>query len=104
MWTGRLFKLKNKKVATWRAWCESLMTAHKEDALASLVEEHVTQEMWVTFQLNGNWYTLGCGHELDKAGAVNPNRAVNKIHKAMKEECFEGPAADIEVDTALRVV
>ena len=79
------------------------MTTYKEEALVSLVEEHATHELWATFMVNNEWYTVALGSNADDRGEMNRNRTVNQLHQAKKKECFDSAVSDVDVDAYLQV-
>ena len=86
MLEGNLFKIKEGKVDTWKAWCNELNTTLREDALITIKEEGNTQEVFVIFNLNDEWYTIGLG-EGENVPATD--REINKKHRAISKECLE---------------
>ena len=82
-----LFKIKAGKSSTWEAWCNELASALKNEAIETLKEEKVQQELSLSFSLNGEGYVIGF---MDgECLPANMNREINQQHKKMREECLE---------------
>ena len=83
-----LFKIKEGKLEVWKAWCNLLMTTHKEEAIETLKEEGLTYESSLIFSIDGKYYTLAMIEGEEKP--TNMERELNQKHRAMKKECLEG--------------
>jgi hypothetical protein len=82
-----LFKIKPGKREQWEKWCLELSTTLKNDALATLHEEKLVQELAISFSINNEDFLLGYaeGENLP----ANIEKEINMKHKKMKEECLE---------------
>lgn len=82
-----LLKVKEGKLETWKNWCHELETALRLEALETLQEEKVTEELCVLVDFNGVPHVVGF-----MEGEMLPadmSREINQKHHAMKKECLE---------------
>lgn len=87
---ANIFKIKDGKLDQWLAWCDELNTTRRDEALATLQDEGVSCEFFITFQINGAHYTLGA-EIADEKSATSPSneQSINLVHKKIKGECLE---------------
>jgi hypothetical protein len=86
MLEGNLFKIKEGKIDIWKEWCNELNTSLRNDAIATLKEEGNVQEVFVVFELNGDFYTIGLAEGQNLPAT---NKEINIKHKAISKECLE---------------
>jgi hypothetical protein len=81
-----LFRIKEGKMGTWKAWCSELSTIHRDEAQLTLVDEKVTHEMVLCFNLRDEDYVIGYvdGEFLP----ADMSKGINIKHKRMKDECL----------------
>lgn len=82
-----LFLVKEGKWDKWKDWCHELATTLQSEALLTLEEEKVLQELAVGFMVDDKHYVLGF-MEGDCLPA-NLERELNQRHQAMRAECLE---------------
>jgi hypothetical protein len=82
-----LLKIKKGKEDIWKEWCKKIQNQLYDEAVESLKEEKVKQEIVIKFELQNSTYSIAFmdGDCLP----ANPNREINKMHKQMKAECIE---------------
>lgn len=83
---GNLFKIRPGKLEKWKDWCYELENNLREEALITLKEEKCTQELFILFSINEDFYTVGMGE-----GECLPAtlREINIKHKEISKECLE---------------
>lgn len=87
---ANIFKIKDGKLDQWLAWCDELNTTRRDEALATLQDEGVSCEFFITFQINGAHYTLGAEIASGQSTANTPNQqSINLVHKKNKRECLD---------------
>lgn len=96
-----LRKVKEGKLELWRNWCELLRTVHRDEARETLKEEGVTYEAFLCFELNDQWYSLGCS--TTPTHPTNLDRELNRKHRAMRKECLESASVPLDVLYDFRV-
>lgn len=93
-----LFKIKEGKKDVWMSWTNRLQTEFREDAIDTLKEEHLLQETFVAFSLNGEDYTLGFVESSDdEVTNSNKEKEINQLHTKFKKECLE-PMREVPVE------
>lgn len=82
-----LFKIKEGKKDIWYNWCQKLSTSLRSEALSTLEEEQIIQELAIGITLPEGQYFIGYmdGEYLP----ANLDREINQRHQSMKEECLE---------------
>lgn len=86
MLEGNLFRIKPDKLETWKLWCHTLSNELRDEAIETLKEEGMTQEAFVVFELNNDYFTIGLG---DGQCLPTTDREINRKHKQMGKECLE---------------
>ena len=84
-----LMRVREGKLAMWKAWCTELAGSLREEATVTLAEEKVLEEMCLLFTLNGESYVIGFADSEGETLPANMTREINQKHKAMKQECLE---------------
>ena len=84
-----VMRVREGKLATWKAWCAELVGQLREEAIATLAEEKVLEEMCFLFTLNSESYVIGFADSEGETLPANMAREINQKHKAMKQECLE---------------
>jgi hypothetical protein len=89
-----LLKVKSGQWEVWKKWCAELNTTLRSEAILTLEEEQVLQELTLAVVLNGEHYVIGFmdGDCLP----ANTKRSVNQRHNEMKQNCLEY-VDDVEV-------
>ncbi len=82
-----LLKIKEGQWEVWRDWCRELSGALRFEAVLTLQEEKVLQEMALGFQINGERYVIGFVE--GEALPAKMDREINQRHQAMKLQCLE---------------
>lgn len=82
-----LFKIKEGRKEEWLSWCKELSTTLRDEAIETLKEEGVVQELTIAFSINGDDYVLG--YMDGEILPANMDQEINQKHKEMKEECLE---------------
>lgn len=82
-----LYKVNKGKLDQWRQWCFKLDTKLRAEALKTLEQEGLAFEVFLTFEVNGEWYALGGG--LGKSKPSDMSHEINKEHDRQKKECLE---------------
>jgi hypothetical protein len=82
-----LFKVKTGQWSAWNAWCTKIHTTLRDEALLTLAEEKVLQEMTFGFEINAERYVLG--YVDGECLPAHMEREINQEHVRMKEECLE---------------
>lgn len=82
-----LLKVKAGEWENWQNWCEELSTNLLTEAITTLEEEKVVQELTLGFEIENQHYIIGFmdGDCLP----ANMDREINQKHKAMKTQCLE---------------
>lgn len=82
-----LLKVNDGKHEAWKNWCHELETTRRIEALETLEEEGVTEELCVLISLNGAPHVVAFmeGEMLP----TNMVREINQKHNQMKKECLE---------------
>jgi hypothetical protein len=82
-----LFRLKEGKAKQWMQWCSQLEHDLKVEAIETLREESISEELCMLVRVDGAPYVLGfvAGDSLP----ANLSRELNTKHQQMKEECLE---------------
>ncbi len=85
-----IFKIKPNKEKEIIAWGARVMRDFRDEAVAAMKEENITLERMVIFQIGNEWYMTG-NSEFSRPGPkpANADREINKMHKAMLDECIE---------------
>jgi hypothetical protein len=83
---GVVYKIKEGKLGIWKDWCHEVSTTLRKEAIATLGEEKSTQEVFLIFKLDGQWYTLGAGE--GECLSSNKEKEINIKHDQMKKECL----------------
>jgi hypothetical protein len=82
-----LLKVKNGQWENWQKWCHQLNTTLRSEAILTLEEEQVLQELTLGFTLNNEHYVIGF---MDgECLPANPDKTVNQRHNEMKRICLE---------------
>ncbi len=81
------FRVKEGQSEPWRQWCEELSTSLRAAAVETLVEEKVRQELTLRFEIAGQAYVIGFME--GECLPANLERAINRRHLAMREQCLE---------------
>lgn len=81
----KLYRIKPRKLATWRAWGRALETKYLYEARFTLKQEQTEAEFFINFKIGKSWYTLG-GQIGDSIPAA-PGK-LNALHKAKIRECL----------------
>lgn len=89
-----LFKIKKEFLGEWKSWCHEVSTILKDEAILSLKEEKVIQEITLCFEIKGDFY--GIGYMDGDAFPANPEREINIKHKEVKKRCLEF-ISDVEI-------
>ena len=79
--------MKEGKLETWKAWCVELASLRRDEALLTLDEEKVTEEMCLLVELSGVHYVVGFSE--GEMLPANMSREINLKHKAMKADCLK---------------
>lgn len=82
-----LFKIKESKKDLWCSWCQELSTSLRDEALSTLEEEQVIQELALGITLPEGEYFIG--YMDGECLPANLDREINQRHQSMKEECLE---------------
>jgi hypothetical protein len=82
-----LLRVKDGQWETWTQWCTELNTTLRKEAILTLHEEQVLQELTLGFSLNNEHYIIGFmdGDCLP----ANMKRDINQRHQEMKRQCLE---------------
>ncbi len=82
-----LFKVNDGQWEYWKEWCTELSTSLRSEAMLTLEEEKLVQELTLSFNLGDSIYVIGYmdGDSLP----VNMSRDINIKHKAMKDQCLQ---------------
>lgn len=89
-----LLKVKDGQWENWKAWCAELGTSLRAEAVLTLEEERVIQELTLGFNVDDKHYIVGF---MDgECLPANMNREINKRHKEMKHQCLEYQS-DVEI-------
>lgn len=82
-----LLKIKSGKEEIWENWCKKINGELHIEAIESLREEKVKQELVISFKIEDSTYSLAFieGEGLPS----NLNREINTLHKKIKSECIE---------------
>lgn len=86
MLEGNLFKIKEGKLEIWKNWCHELNTSLRVEATETIKEEGNVQEVFVLFELNNEWYTIGLGEGENLPAS---DKEINKKHRATAKECLK---------------
>lgn len=89
-----LLKVKPGQYNNWKAWCAELSGLYYEEAKETLIEEKVTQELTIGFNIGDECYVIG--YMDGECLPANMGREINQKHKVMKEQCLE-MVGEIEV-------
>jgi hypothetical protein len=86
-----IFRIKDGKLNQWTEWCQQINEALRDRAEATLKDEGILYEFFITFEINGSHYTLGAeitpnGTDPKTADSTNP---INEEHRRMKKDCLE---------------
>lgn len=88
---ARLFRVKEGKLDQWLAWCQRLNGELRDEAAATLKDEGIRDEFFITFEIDRVHYTLGAvltpNGETPKP--ADSSVAINAEHKRLKRECLE---------------
>jgi hypothetical protein len=86
-----IYKIKSGKVNIWKNWCKKLSTEYKNEALETLKEEHILEEVFVMFEIDGIFYTIGqvFSKGETKSFPSDKSRSINKEHREKMDECLE---------------
>ncbi|MBI4090202.1 MAG: hypothetical protein HY421_02250 [Candidatus Kerfeldbacteria bacterium] len=82
-----IYRIKPRKLKTWRAWCHALDTRLRANALHTLKEEKSTIEFFINFKIGQNWYALGS--QIGMLKPSNVKREINRKHRKIRLECLE---------------
>lgn len=82
-----LLKVKEGKLETWKAWCAELEGVMRAEAIETLKEENVIEELCTLFYVEGQAYVLG--FMVGEMLPANMSREINQKHKQMKSDCLE---------------
>lgn len=82
-----LLRVKEGKLETWKAWCAELEGARRAEAIETLNEEKVSEEICTLFFINNEAYVLG--YVVGEMLPANMSREINQKHKQMKSDCLE---------------
>lgn len=87
---ANIFKIKADKLDQWLAWCEELNTSRREEALATLQDEDVSCEFFITFEIDGDHYTLGAEiADVQGPKSSSNEQPINLMHTKIKRECLD---------------
>jgi len=82
-----LLKVKAGEWENWKGWCEELSTTLLTEAITTLEEEKVVQELTLGFEIDNQRYVIGF---MDgECLPANMDREINQKHKAMRVQCLE---------------
>lgn len=82
-----LLKVKDGQWEAWKNWCTELNTTLRKEAILTLEEERVFQELTIGFEVDGDYFVIGF---MDgECLPANMERDINKRHNAMKHQCLE---------------
>lgn len=83
-----LFRVKPGKLDQWKAWCEKLQTTLYSQAIETLTEEKLRQEVAILLTIDDEYYVVGC---MEGKNYVAPNAArdINREHQRHKSECLD---------------
>lgn len=86
-----LYKVNNDKVEEWENWCSTLHTIRRKEAIDTLEEEDVLLESFFNFQINNEWYALGCSltYENQDPKPSNKSKEINILHAKVKNDCLK---------------
>lgn len=82
-----LCRIKEGKLEKWKAWTTQLQSASRSQAVETLRDEKIIEELAIIFEIKREFYVLGFAE-----GEMLPadmSREINKKHKQMREECLE---------------
>jgi Family of unknown function (DUF6176) len=84
---SNLYKIKEGRTDQWRDWCNQLATTRNAEAIETLAEEGVSQEMFLLFHYSNNDYVITVidGDALPS----NLDRQINRDHRRNFAECLE---------------
>ncbi|MBP9826949.1 hypothetical protein KBC99_00545 [Candidatus Saccharibacteria bacterium] len=82
-----LFRIKPDKEQVWRDWCSQIYGQYRNEAIESLNEEGLIQEMSLLFKVENATYMIG--YMDGEAKPSNKEREINKIHAEKRQECLE---------------
>lgn len=87
-----LKKVREGKLDQWRDWCIQLATSRRAEAIESLADEHVLQEMCILFMVEGTPYVLGYmeSDSREEILASLVDKEINIEHRKQLKECLEG--------------
>lgn len=87
MQRATVLKVKTGQWETWKQWCAELDTVLRSEAVLTLEEEQVLQELTLGFALDGEHYVIGF---MDgECLPANMDRVINQRHNEMKQTCLE---------------
>lgn len=95
-----LFRIKEGKRDGWYTWCRELSSNLREEAILTLKEEQVLQELTLAFSIEDSDYVIG--YMDGDCLPANMERDINQRHKEMRAECLEY-MGDVEVLYDLQV-
>ena len=96
MLLGKVFKIKENKLATWKAWCIELQTTYAIEAKKTLIEEGIGFEGFLIFGIGDDFYTAGFSYSNNEPKTANLENKLNVLHRQMKQDCLEEPIGKIE--------
>lgn len=83
---SNIFKIKEGKTNQWKDWCNRLNTVYRDEALETLNEEKVIQELFLFFSINGKDYTISL---VEGEALPSTDRQLNIEHRKNFTECLE---------------
>lgn len=82
-----LLKVKKGQWENWKTWCTELNTNLRAEAMLTLEEERVFQELTLGFSMGDEHYIIGF---MDgECLPANMDREINQKHKEMKRQCLD---------------
>lgn len=82
-----LWKVRPGKLDQWRQWCAQIRGDAATEAIETLKEENVAEELCVLLLVGGEHYVVGLVRA-DGPRPPNPSRPINQLHSRMKQECL----------------
>ena len=82
-----VLKIKSGKLAKWKQWCSELDEARRTEALETLREEGVNEELCVLIDIGGIPYVVAFSD--GEMLSADMTRDINQKHNALKNECLQ---------------
>lgn len=87
---AKLYRIREGKLNEWRNWCQQMYTELRVEASATLMDENVAEEFFLTFQIDQTWYTLGTviTNDGQEPKSATP-KDLNRRHREKIRACLE---------------